>query len=103
MTENKRFIGEHVHLYDVAEKVFSSDDQVDLFTRIENSENRDTILSSISTLMHTAPEARGGITRYLYENTGLREILKGLSFDEDERRELLNGLAGVEVVHKKRN
>jgi hypothetical protein len=56
------------------------------------------LTSGLDSLNHAAPEEKPALVHDLYYS-GLRGILKDAGLDDEQRRNVLNGIAGTEVAH----
>lgn len=68
---------------------------------LSESEDLDSILAGITSVMFAALEVRSEKMQFLYEQGGLRGLLKGLGLNDDERLVFINKMAGVEVAHQR--
>ncbi len=100
MVDNERFRGAISHFEAQVQSIFP-DRFGEVVEGLGESESRASILAHLERLMYSAPEIRARKAYEMYYSGGLREFLKGLGFDDEERRQLINALAGQDVAHSR--
>ncbi len=58
------------------------------------------LVSAIDSINFSAPEARIEPTKNVYYGLGLRDLLKEVGLTNEERRGVINRIAGEEVAHR---
>ena len=77
-------------------------DQFEGVQRALSGRDLEPMLAVLDSLNHLAPEAKEDRVRHvqhLYYGLGLRDVLKGVKLSDEERRTILNEIAGDEIVH----
>jgi hypothetical protein len=97
MANEERYQGATTHFNTTAGKLFP---EIEIAQSLEESSQREAILSHIESLMFSPPEQKTKKARIVYTQ-GLSDLLKDNNLNDDERREFINALAGEEVAFKR--
>lgn len=57
------------------------------------------LVSAIDSVNFSAAEARVEPAKYIYYNLGLRDLLVEVELNDEERRKIINKIAGAEIAH----